>query len=56
MVTLLHNMMHKEVKVYVDDMIAKSKEKEDHMNILRKLFNRLRKFQLKLNPESVLSE
>ena len=50
-VTLLHDMMHKEVEVYVDDMIAKSKEKEDHMNILRKLFNRIRKFQLKLNPE-----
>ena len=30
MLTLLHNMMHKEVKVYVDDMIAKSKSEEDH--------------------------
>ena len=24
MVTLLHDMMHKEIEVYVDDMIAKS--------------------------------
>ena len=44
MVTLLHDMMHKEVKVYVDDMIANSKEREDHIDILRRLFNQLRKF------------
>ena len=31
MVTLLHDMMHKEVKVYIDDMIAKSKSEEDHI-------------------------
>ena len=31
MVTLFHDMMHKEVKVYVDDMIAKSKRAEDHV-------------------------
>jgi hypothetical protein len=34
----------------VDDMIAKSKNEEDHVQILRKLFDRLRKYQLKLNP------
>ena len=51
MVTLLHDMMHREVEVYVDDMIAKSKEGEDHLRVLQKLFYRLRKFQLKLNPE-----
>lgn len=28
--TLLHDMMHKEVEVYVDDMIVKSKEREGH--------------------------
>ncbi|XP_073262695.1 uncharacterized protein [Populus alba] len=31
MVTLFHDMMHKEIEVYVDDMIAKSKEGEDHV-------------------------
>ena len=31
MVTLFHDMMHKEVEVYVDDMIAKSKKVEDHV-------------------------
>ena len=50
MVMLFHDMMHKEIEVYVDDMIAKSQEEDDHVVNLRKLFERLRKFQLKLNP------
>ncbi|XP_040944229.1 uncharacterized protein [Gossypium hirsutum] len=50
MVTLFHDMMHKELEVYVDDMIAKSKMEEEHVQVLKKLFMRLRKFQLKLNP------
>jgi hypothetical protein len=50
MVTLFHDMIHKEIEVYVDDMIAKSKNEEDHVQVLRKLFDRLRKYQLKLNP------
>ena len=43
-------MMHKEIEVYVDDMIAKSQGEDEHVMNLRKLFERLRKFQLKLNP------
>ena len=31
MVALFHDMMHKEIKVYVDDMIAKSKIEEEHL-------------------------
>ena len=31
MVALFHDMMHKEIEVYVDDMIAKSKTKEEHL-------------------------
>ena len=50
MVTLFHDMMHKEIEVYVDDMIEKSQSKDDHVVNLRKVFERLRKFQLKLNP------
>ena len=50
MVTLFHDMMHKEIEVYVDDLIAKSQKDESHVENLQKLFKRLRKFQLKLNP------
>ncbi|PKI59073.1 hypothetical protein CRG98_020528 [Punica granatum] len=43
-------MMHKEIEVYVDDMIAKSKEGEDHFVNLKRLFDHLRKYKLRLNP------
>ncbi|RDY05265.1 hypothetical protein CR513_10904, partial [Mucuna pruriens] len=49
MVALFHDMMHKEIKVYVDDMIAKSKTPEQHIKDLRKLFIRLRKYKLRLS-------
>lgn len=44
-------MIHKEMKVHVDDMIMKSQRKEDHLTDLKKLFDRLRKFKLRLNPK-----
>ena len=31
-------MIHKEVEVYVDDMIVKSKEREGHYTALQKFF------------------
>jgi len=49
-VTLFHDMIHQEIEVYMDDAIAKFKKEQDLVQILRKLFNRLRKYQLKLNP------
>jgi len=49
MVILFHDMMHREVEVYVDDMLAKLKKEEDHMQVFRKLFERLHKFRLRLN-------
>jgi hypothetical protein len=47
--TLFNETMHKEIEVYVDDMITKFKKKKDHVQNLGKLFERLRKYQLKLN-------
>ena len=38
MTTLFHDMMHKEIEVYVDDMIAKSIDEEEHVEHLLKLF------------------
>ena len=51
MVTLFHDMMHKEIELYVDDMIAKSRTPSDHLIDLRKLFKRLVKYRLRLNPK-----
>lgn len=50
MVTLLHDMIHKEIESYGDDTIVKSHTEEAHLINLRKLFERLRKFGLRLNP------
>ena len=49
MVTLFYDMMHKEIEVYKDDMIAKSRTPRDHLIDLRKLFKRLVKYRLWLN-------
>ena len=40
----------------MDDMIAKSKTKEEHLVKLRKLFERLRKYRLRLNPANCTFE
>ena len=47
---LLHDLMHKEIKVYVDDMIAKSHTEEEQLVHLYNVFERLRKFILRLIP------
>ena len=47
---MFHDMMHKEIEVYVDDMIAKTHTTRDHLVDLRKLFKCLIKYRLKLNP------
>lgn len=49
MTVLFHDVMHKEMEVYVDDMIAKTKAEEDHLTDLRKIFERMRRYDLKLN-------
>ena len=48
---LLHDMMHNEVEVYVDDLIAKSKEREGHIINLIKFFERIKEYRLRLNPQ-----
>ena len=50
MVTVFHNIMHREIEVYVDDMIAKTQTEEEHLVNLQKLFEGLRKFRMSLNP------
>ena len=50
MVALFHNMIHREIEVYVDDMIARSQTEEEHLDHLHKLFERLKKYKLMLNP------
>ena len=49
--TLFHDMMHRDVEVYVDDMIVKSRDRVDHLTTLERLFERIRQFRLRLNPK-----
>ena len=49
--TLLHDMMHNEVEVYVDEMIVKSKDRESHIVNLRKFFEWIKQYRLRLNPQ-----
>ena len=37
------------MKVYVDDMLVKSLQKEDHVTDLREMFALLQKYNMKLN-------
>jgi len=48
---LLHDIMHNEVKVYVDDMIVKFKDRKGHIVNLRKFFERIKKYRMRLNPK-----
>lgn len=48
--------MHKEIVIYVDDMVAKSRLAEEHVDILCMLFKRLQKFQLKFNTAKYIFE
>ena len=49
--TLLHDLMHNEVEVYVADMIVKSKDRGSHTVNLRKFFKRIKEYRLRLNPQ-----
>ena len=48
---LLHDMMHNEVQVYVDDIIVKSRDRGSHTINLRKFFERIKEYRLRLNPQ-----
>ena len=49
--TLFHDMMHRDVEVYVDDMIVKSRDRAYHLAALESFFERIRQFRLRLNPK-----
>jgi hypothetical protein len=51
---MFHDQIGKNVEVYIDDMLVKSKEEDDHLKDLEEMFNTLRKYQMKLNPSMLL--
>ena len=49
--TLFHDLMHKEIEVYVDDMMVKSETRDGHIEALEKFLQRVDKYNLRLNPK-----
>ena len=47
---IFDDMFHKNVKCYVDDLVVNSRKREDHLRDLRMVFDKLRRYQLKMNP------
>ncbi|KAG9442397.1 hypothetical protein H6P81_018251 [Aristolochia fimbriata] len=50
MQNIFDDFLHKRVECYVDDLVVKTKQRSDHLLDLRAVFERLRRFQLKMNP------
>uniref|UniRef100_A0A2N9HWS0 Integrase catalytic domain-containing protein n=1 Tax=Fagus sylvatica TaxID=28930 RepID=A0A2N9HWS0_FAGSY len=50
MTAMFHDMMHKKIEDYVNDIVVKSKKREEHLETLRKMFDRCRLYKLKMNP------
>ena len=50
MTAIFNDMMHKEMKDYVDDIVVKSKTRAGHFQILEQVFERCRKYKLRMNP------
>jgi hypothetical protein len=50
MTAMFHDLMHREIEDYVDDIMVKSKTREDHFGILEKVFKKCRLYKLKVNP------
>jgi hypothetical protein len=50
---IFHDLLGVIVKVYIDDIVIKSNAIEQHLVDLRLAFDRMRKYNLKMNPFKV---
>ena len=50
MIIILHNIMHHKMEDYVDNIVVKLRKREDHVKVLRTVFERCRLFKLRMNP------
>ena len=51
MTAIFHDMMHKEMEDYVDDIVVKSKIRAGHFQVLERVFERCRMYKLCMNPK-----
>ena len=47
---MFNKQIGRNMEVYVDDMLVKSKEEESHLDNLKETFETLRQYNMKLNP------
>ena len=47
---MFSHQIGRNVEVYIDDMLVKSKDKANHLNDLKETFSTLSKYNMKLNP------
>ncbi|CAL9017106.1 unnamed protein product [Prunus brigantina] len=50
MTVIFNDMLHNTIECYVDDLVVKTRKREHHLSDLKRVFDRLRKHQLKMNP------
>lgn len=53
MTLIFHDMIHKIVKDYVDDILANSKKRSEHIEVLGPIFSRLKEYKVRLNLKKV---
>ncbi|KAH9322427.1 hypothetical protein KI387_017066 [Taxus chinensis] len=51
MTYIFHDLIHKIMESYVDDLLAKAKKCCDHPEVLRVILSRLIEYRVMLNPE-----
>ena len=47
---IIHDMVQYKLEDYMDDIVVKSKRREDHIKVLREVFERCKLFKLRMNP------
>uniref|UniRef100_A0A2N9EFD4 Reverse transcriptase domain-containing protein n=1 Tax=Fagus sylvatica TaxID=28930 RepID=A0A2N9EFD4_FAGSY len=47
---MFHNQIRRNVEVYIDDMLVKTKDEDKHLDDLEETFRTLRQYRMKLNP------
>ena len=47
---IFHEHIHKIIECYIDDIAVKSRDKDDHITCLKKVFDIILAHQLKMNP------
>ena len=47
---MLSKQIRRNMEVYMDDMLIKSKEESAHLDDIEKTFTTLKQYQMKLNP------